>query len=102
MEKFREIFGNRNSFLFPIIALITLSLCAVFAMVVVGGNDTVYYIEQFNFVPDAKSICIDPGHGGSSTGAVLGSRQEKDDNLRLSLLVRDILVVALQMLFCLN
>lgn len=92
MERLKEIYGDRKSFLFPIIALFALSLCAVFAMVVVGGDDTVYYIEQFNFIPDAKTICIDPGHGGSSSGAVLGDRQEKDDNLRLSLLVRDILV----------
>ena len=39
-----------------------------------------------------STVVIDPGHGGSSSGAVLGDRQEKDDNLRLSLLVRDILV----------
>ena len=84
--------NNGKSFLFPIIALFALSLCAVLAMVIVGGDDTVYYIEQFNFIPDAKTICIDPGHGGTSSGAVLGERQEKDDNLRLSLLVRDILV----------
>lgn len=92
MKKIIEVYNNRKSFLFPIFALFAISLCAVFAMVVVGGDDAVYYIEQFNFVPDAKTICIDPGHGGSSTGAVLGDREEKDDNLRLSLKVRDILV----------
>ena len=85
MKKIIEVYNNRRSFLFPIFALFAISLCAVFAMVVVGGDDAVYYIEQFNFVPDAKTICIDPGHGGSSTGAVLGDREEKDDNFYTSL-----------------
>ena len=50
-----------------------------------------YYLSQLNFIPDKKTVCIDPGHGGSSSGAVLGKRYQKDDTLRLSLLVRDIL-----------
>ena len=29
------------------------------------------------------SICLDPGHGGKTPGAVKGSRYEKDDTLRL-------------------
>ena len=37
------------------------------------------------------TVVIDPGHGGESSGAVYGNRYEEDDNLRLSLLVRDIL-----------
>lgn len=57
----------------------------------VGGEETIYKLQQLNFVPDEKTICIDPGHGGESSGAVLGNRYEEDDNLRLSLLVRDIL-----------
>ncbi len=36
-----------------------------------------------------KTIVIDPGHGGSDPGAVNGTRQEKDDTLRLGLAVRD-------------
>lgn len=36
-----------------------------------------------------KKIYIDPGHGGSDPGAVNGNRHEADDNLRLSLLLRD-------------
>lgn len=83
--------NNGKNFLFPIIALFSLSLCAVLALLLVGGDETVYYLKQLNFVPDEKTVCIDPGHGGSSSGAVLGSRLEKDDTLRLSLLVRDIL-----------
>ena len=37
-------------------------------------------------------IFIDPGHGGESPGAVYKGRSEKDDTLRLSRAIRDILV----------
>ena len=40
-------------------------------------------------IPDHILICLDPGHGGDDPGAVLGDRQEKDDNLRMALAVRD-------------
>ena len=83
--------NNGKSFLFPIIALFSLSICAVLALVLVGGEEVIYELQQLNFVPDKKTVCIDPGHGGSSSGATLGSRLEKDDTLRLSLLVRNIL-----------
>lgn len=83
--------NNGKSFLFPIIALFSLSICAVLALVLVGGEEVIYELQQLNFVPDEKTVCIDPGHGGSSSGATLGSRLEKDDTLRLSLLVREIL-----------
>ncbi|MBQ9765543.1 MAG: N-acetylmuramoyl-L-alanine amidase [Lachnospiraceae bacterium] len=36
-------------------------------------------------------IVIDPGHGGSDSGAVYEGRREKDDNLRLALRVGEIL-----------
>lgn len=36
-----------------------------------------------------KKIYIDVGHGGADSGAVKGSRQEKDDVLRLALLIRE-------------
>lgn len=90
MIKFRET-NNRKSFLFPIIALFSLTFSAVLALIVVGGEETIYKLQQLNFVPDEKTVCIDPGHGGGSSGAVYGSRYEEDDNLRLSLLVRDVL-----------
>jgi len=38
-----------------------------------------------------NAIVIDPGHGGHDAGAVLGTRREADDNLRLSLAVQRIL-----------
>ncbi len=87
-------YGRKNkgkSFLFPIIALFSITICSVLALLLVGGEETIYYFNQLNFTPDQKTICLDPGHGGTSSGAVNGKRQEKDDNLRLSLLVRDIL-----------
>lgn len=40
----------------------------------------------------SKVIYLDPGHGGTDAGAVNGSRRESDDNLKLALLVRDILI----------
>lgn len=40
-------------------------------------------------IPDHILICLDPGHGGGDPGAVLGERQEKEDNLRMALAVRD-------------
>ena len=91
MNQVRVRRNNRKSFLFPIIALFSLSISIVLALVVVGGKETVYYLVQKNFVPDQRTVCIDPGHGGKSSGACLGSRCEKDDTLRLSLLVRDVL-----------
>jgi len=39
----------------------------------------------------AKTIVIDPGHGGHDSGATLGSRRESDDNLRLALAVQRLL-----------
>ena len=41
--------------------------------------------------PIGKTVVLDPGHGGSDSGAVNGSRLEKNDNLRLALAVRDLL-----------
>ncbi|MBQ7624891.1 MAG: N-acetylmuramoyl-L-alanine amidase [Clostridia bacterium] len=37
--------------------------------------------------PENDLICIDAGHGGNDPGAIKGGRYEKDDNLRLALLV---------------
>ena len=41
--------------------------------------------------PPARTIVIDPGHGGHDFGAVVGNRRESDDVLRLSLTVRNLL-----------
>ena len=37
------------------------------------------------------SIMLDAGHGGTDPGAVSGGRQEKDDTLRLTLAIGEIL-----------
>lgn len=44
-----------------------------------------------DFYKDEFTVCIDAGHGGSSIGAVYGNdeRLEKNDNLKLSLLVAE-------------
>lgn len=40
--------------------------------------------------PKEIIVCLDAGHGGEDFGAIgLGNRREKDDNLRLTLAVRD-------------
>lgn len=69
------------------VILPALALAALLALVLtrqtVPGDDFV--------IPDHIRICLDPGHGGDDPGAVLGDRQEKNDNLRMALAVRDIL-----------
>lgn len=84
---------KKKSYIFPLTALFALCICAVVTMLIVGGQDSIYRLGQREFESDNKTICIDPGHGGTSSGAVGedGKRLEKDDTLRLSLLVRDIL-----------
>ena len=82
------------NFIIPLAAIFILTFSAVIALLSVGGEETVYYFNQLSFTPDPKTVCIDAGHGGSSSGATGegGKRLEKDDTLRLSLLVRDELV----------
>lgn len=79
------------NFIIPLAAIFVLAFSSVIALLSVGGEETVYYFNQLNFTPDPKTVCIDAGHGGSEAGATGegGKRLEKDDNLRLSLLVRD-------------
>lgn len=89
--KTSRVKNNGKSFIFLTAGFFTLCICAIITLLLVGGDEAVYKLRQLNFVPDAKTVCIDAGHGGTSSGAVLGSRLEKDDTLELSLLVRDIL-----------
>ena len=86
-----KIKHKQFNFILPLLAMFVLALSSVIALMSVGGEETVYYFNQLNFTPDPKTICIDPGHGGSSSGATGegGKRLEKNDTLRLSLLVRD-------------
>lgn len=62
-----------------ILLIVLFSLCAVLATI---GIVCVQSATQ------EISVCLDPGHGAHDAGAVNGSRLEKDDNLRLALLVR--------------
>ena len=39
-------------------------------------------------VPTVKSVCIDPGHGGTDTGAVNGDLYEKNVNLNVALFLK--------------
>lgn len=86
-----KIKHKQLNFLVPLAAIFVIALSAIIALLSVGGAETVYYLNQLNFTPDPKTVCIDPGHGGSESGATGegGKRLEKDDNLRLALLVRD-------------
>lgn len=56
-------------------------ICFIVAVKALSSITTTYYDNTY-------IVCIDPGHGGKDTGAVLGNRYEKDDNLRLALLVK--------------
>ncbi len=64
-----------------IIAALVLVAAAAAALI----SSSVYCYEG-----EAK-ICLDAGHGGDDVGAVNGDRYEKDDNLRLTLAVGEIL-----------
>ena len=86
-----KIKHKQFNFILPLLAMFVLALSCVITLMSVGGEETVYYFNQLNFTPDPKTICIDPGHGGSSSGATGegGKRLEKNDTLRLSLKVSD-------------
>lgn len=60
-----------------------LLLCAVLCI-----GLTVLIVQGESLRPEI-SVCLDAGHGGEDCGATSGTRLEKDDNLRLTLLVRD-------------
>lgn len=66
------------------VAVIAILLCFIAAVKALSSITTVIFKNEY-------SVCIDPGHGGSADGAVADSRKrlEKDDNLALSLKVRD-------------
>lgn len=67
--------------------IIRMALIALFSISLVLLTIAVVYVQTA--APKEISVCIDAGHGAHDAGAVNGERQEKDDNLRLALLVRD-------------
>lgn len=68
------------------IRLVRSLFLALIAVVLVGG--TIFAVYMHESVPEI-SVCLDAGHGDHDPGAINGDRQEKDDNLRIALLVRD-------------
>lgn len=62
-------------------------------MVIISFLAAVKFLSQVvtEHYDEQKIVCLDAGHGGSDVGAVStdGKRKEKDDNLRLTLKVRD-------------
>ena len=62
-------------------------------MVIISFLAAVKFLSQAvsEHYDEQKIVCLDAGHGGSDVGAVStdGKRREKDDNLRLTLKVRD-------------
>ncbi len=54
---------------------------------------TVFVMWQFGVFSgtDQPKVCLDAGHGGSDVGAEHNGRYEKDDNLKLTLAVGEIL-----------
>lgn len=56
------------------------------AAVLIVGTVAVVWMQSVQL---EISVCIDAGHGAHDSGAVNGERLEKDDNLRLALLVRE-------------
>ena len=68
------------------IRLVRTLFLVLIAVVLVGGTILAVYIHDS---AHEISVCLAPGHGAPAPGAVSGDRQEKDDNLRIALLVRD-------------
>lgn len=58
----------------------------LFAAALIAGTVAVVWMQS---VQPEISVCIDAGHGAHDSGAVYGTRAEKDDNLRLALSVRE-------------
>ncbi len=59
-------------------------ICFIIAVKALSSITTVIFDNTY-------TVCLDPGHGGDDFGAVLNSagRYEKDDNLRLAMLVKE-------------
>lgn len=57
---------------------IIISICIILAVGAVGAGA---------YFGDSCDVVIDPGHGGKDYGAIYETRNEKDDNLNLALLV---------------
>ena len=68
--------------------LVPVALFVVLLAVIFGLSHSP---EDTFIIPDHIIICLDAGHGGDDPGATNGDRQEKDDNLKTVLAIRDAL-----------
>ena len=75
---------NKNKNVVSFIAAVLVVVSFLAAVKFLSQTVTQHYDEK-------KTVCLDAGHGGSDVGAVStdGKRLEKDDNLRLTLKVKD-------------
>ncbi len=76
-----------------------LSLCFVLSLAAVTPADKLFIkADAASSVTggtlNSATFIIDPGHGGSDPGAMLGTREEADDVLRLSLRVAQLIVAS--------
>ena len=84
MAKGKKKKQNKNQNAVTVIAAVLVAVSFLAAVKFLSQVVTEHYDEQ-------KIVCLDAGHGGSDAGAVStdGKRKEKDDNLRLTLKVKD-------------
>ncbi len=62
----------------------------IIAPAVIALGLCLYFAFPSDYVPSKNPyVCLDAGHGADDVGAINGSRYEKDDDLRLTLAVRD-------------
>ncbi len=75
---------NRSNTRHIIIAVTAVFLCFIVAVKALSSVTTIIFKEHY-------IVCIDPGHGGTEAGALSNgkNRKEKDDNLKLSLKVKE-------------
>ncbi len=87
--------GIGRSLLSAILAAIAICLAAAFLIVcLIPLFDSILSENKpaVNSTPINKTIILDPGHGGMDSGAVgIGGSYEKDLNLSVSLIMRDLL-----------
>jgi len=82
MKKNKNKISGRNAV--AVIASLTVIISFLAAVKLLSQAVTEHYDER-------KIVCLDAGHGGSDMGATStdGKRLEKDDNIRLTLKVKD-------------
>lgn len=84
MAKGKKKKQNRSKNAVTVIAAVLVAVSFLAAVKFLSQVVTEHYDEQ-------KIVCLDAGHGGSDAGAMSadGKRKEKDDNLRLTLKVKE-------------